>query len=65
MNINSKEHYDLMAQFERDNKLTPSHREKDKEWWKRGQVYENGEVNRNFIYFRQGYSFGKSIAQAD
>lgn len=63
MQLFSKEHYELLAQFEKQNNLTEDAREKDQEWWKRGYVYSNGETNRDFISYRKGYSFGKLIAQ--
>lgn len=40
-------------------------KEKSKEWWKRGQYYENGDVNNDFKMFLNGYSYGKSLANID
>ena len=68
--LDSKEHYDLMAEFE---KLFRSQsqggmwqfrgrveRERDKALWAKGYVYENGEVNQQFLAFRAGYMLGKA-----
>ena len=62
MTAGSKEFYEVLDTFE----MTANHmvrgrldRVKDKEWWSRGQVYENGEVNELFKLFRAGYSAGK------
>jgi hypothetical protein len=57
----SKEHYELMTQFEKQFKGKRLDREKDKALWAMGQVYENGEVNTLFQAFRLGYQLGKSI----
>ena len=57
--LNTKEHYDLMAKFERDFKGERLDREEDKELWKRGRIYQNGRVNDLFLAYRMGYSLGK------
>ncbi len=54
----TKEHYDLMASFEREHKHRGVAREKDKELWKRGAVYEDGHVNDLFLAYRKGYALG-------
>lgn len=56
--LNSKNHYDLISQFERDfphNRLD----KEEKSLWRIGQIYQNGEVNRLFLAYRQGYSLAK------
>jgi hypothetical protein len=54
----TKEHYELMASFEREHKHRRLAREKDKELWKRGAVYEDGHVNELFLAYRKGYALG-------
>ena len=54
----TKEHYDLMASFEREHKHCRLTREKDKALWKRGAVYEDGRVNELFLAYRKGYALG-------
>ena len=54
----TKEHYDLMSSFEREHKHRRLDREKDKENWKRGYVYEDGHVNALFVAYRKGHALG-------
>jgi hypothetical protein len=56
--LKSKEHYELMAQFEKEFRYRRLDREKSKEHWAAGNLYENGETNELFKAFRRGYSFG-------
>jgi hypothetical protein len=57
----SKEHYDLMAQFDKLFKHFRLDKENRSEW-SRGCIYQNGEVNELFKAFRQGYMLGKQDA---
>ena len=59
--IDTKEHYDLMAQFERSFRGLRFDREEDKELWKMGYVYQSGETNKLFLAYRMGYSYGKVV----
>ena len=54
----TKKHYDLMDSFERENKHRCIDREKNKDLWKIGNVYEDGHVNELFLAYRSGYSLG-------
>lgn len=56
--LGSKEHYELMYQFEKEFKHLRLDRE-DKELWEKGNIYQSGETNNLFLAYRQGYSFGK------
>jgi hypothetical protein len=58
--LKTKEHYDLMAQFEREFKGMRLDKE-DKELWHKGIIYQNGETNNLFDAFRRGYSLGKLV----
>jgi len=60
----TKEHYDLMAAFEREYKHRRLSRENDKDIWKSGNVYEDGNVNELFLAYRKGYAFGSSFGEA-
>lgn len=62
--ILSKEHMDLMCQFERDFKYERLDREEDKKLWSLGRIYQSGEVNRLFLAYRLGYSFRKGMEVA-
>lgn len=57
--LKTKEHYDLMAMFEKNFK----HRRLDKEpkeLWHKGIIYQDGHVNELFEVYRLGYAFGKT-----
>lgn len=54
----SGEIYKVMEQFERSC-TGRIDREKDKQDWKKGQWYENGETNKMFGMYLKGYSLGK------
>jgi len=59
--LHTKEHYDLMKQFEKDF----SHLRLDcenKTLWSKGIVYQNGEANNLFDAYRRGYAFGKAVS---
>ena len=59
--LGTKEHYDVMAQFEQQFKHRRLDREKDKALWKIGQVYQDGQVNDLFGVFLRGYQLGKQV----
>lgn len=58
MKLNDKEHYDLMAQFEKTYSYLRLDREKNFDYQKIGQLYESGETNELFKAYRAGYAFG-------
>ncbi len=61
MALFSKEHYELMAQFEK----TFSYRRLDKEakeLWAKGVVYQDGQTNELFLAFRQGVAYGQCVS---
>lgn len=62
MTLTSKEHYDLIAMFD---KIYAGHFRLDKEnkaMWSKGYVYQHGDANRLFNAFRQGVAYGKATA---
>ena len=62
MTLGSKEHQEIMEAFE-SLKLGRLDREDNKETWKRGNVYQDGQVNELFKIYRHGYSRAKSVYQ--
>jgi len=62
MELRTKEHYDLMLQFERDFRHWRLDRE-EKSWWPKGHIYQHGELNELFLAYRKGYALAKSIYQ--
>lgn len=60
MTIGSQELIDMMASFERECKEGRLDRE-DKELWKIGHYYQDGEVNKAWRWFQRGYSNGRAV----
>ena len=60
--LNSKEFYELMAQFEKDMKYGQLKRE-EKKMWPRKVYYCNGEVNNLFKIYMLGYQNAKCLAR--
>ena len=58
LKVTSKEHEDLMANFEQQFKVKPAREPKD--LWKHS-IYCDGYINRDFINFRNGYTLAKFI----
>lgn len=60
--LQTKEHIELMEQFERDCKQQIGRVDKEsKELWQRGIIYQDGNVNALFLVYRKGYAFGKCV----
>jgi hypothetical protein len=60
--LNTQEHIDLMAQFERE--VTGRRFDKeDKKLWPIGRIYQHGELNELFLTYRRGYALAKCIYQ--
>lgn len=59
--LNTKEHQDLIAQF--DKEFSHCRLDKEpKEFWPNGIIYQEGNINNLFIAYRSGYSLGKKVA---
>lgn len=60
MEIGSKEHCEMIEAFE---KFKPGRldKEADPKLWKIGHIYQDGEVNKMFKFFANGYSFGRCV----
>lgn len=57
MKVGTKEHYEMMEEFE---KWACGRFDKEpKEFWSKGMVYQNGEINEQFRMFCIGYSVGR------
>lgn len=59
MNLGSKEHYEILDNFEKNFNYLRLDRENDKELWKKGIIYQSGETNNMYNAFIIGYSFGR------
>ena len=64
MNINDREHYELMMQFEKSFPGNCYDRE-PKKLWAKGIIYENGIINEFFIKYRMGYAHRTCIANLE
>lgn len=64
MQLKDKEHYDLIAQFEKDKLFTRSRRfdKEDKAFWPKGNVYQDGTTNELFLAYRAGCAYGRATA---
>lgn len=60
--LKTQEHYDLMAQFEREFKGRRLDKEA-KDLWPMGRVYQDGQLNELFLAYRQGYALGKVMSR--
>jgi hypothetical protein len=61
MTLFSQTHYDLMKMFERE--FAGRRLDKEaKEFWAKGNVYQDGAVNDLFLAYRKGYAFGTAVA---
>ena len=64
--LHTKEHIDLMAQFERDCKAHIGRTDKEaKDLWARGIIYQDGKTNELFLLYRKGYAFGKCVERLE
>lgn len=61
MNIGSKEHYEILENFEKQFSQYNLTREENKDLWKKGYVYANGETNKLYQGFLSGYAFARCI----
>lgn len=61
MKLLGKEHYEIMAAFERSFPQEGRKDKEDKELWEKGNIYQDGDVNRLFLAFRCGVSYGLSV----
>lgn len=59
----SKEHYELIAAFERSRKERFD--KEDKSLWPKGIIYQDGRVNALFLAYRHGYAYAQADARSD
>lgn len=57
--LKSKEHEELVVQFEKDCKGVGRMDKEPKADWARGIIYQDGHVNDFFRIYRIGYAYGK------
>lgn len=59
MQIGTKEHHEILENFEKHYSHLRLDKEKSKGLWRKGQVYENGETNALYQAYIIGYGFGR------
>lgn len=64
MQITSKEHYELMTNFENNFRGSRFDRE-EKSMWPIGAVYQDGKVNELFKAYRMGYALHKAMVKLE
>ncbi len=60
MQVGTKEFYDILENFEKNFYHMRLDKEPE-EYWRRGQVYQNGETNNAYSAYIQGYSLGRVV----
>lgn len=58
--LNTKEHYDLIHEFEKAFKTFRLDKE-DKSMWEKSIIYQDGTVNSLFLAYRSGYMLGRCV----
>ena len=61
MTLFSKAHYDLLEMFEHEFKGEGRFDRETKDLWPKGNIYQNGEINRLFLAYRKGYALGSEL----
>jgi hypothetical protein len=61
--IQTKEHYDLMAQFENDYRKQFRLDKEPKELWPKGCIYQHGMANQLFLAYRKGFAYGEAVSR--
>ena len=61
--LNTKEHQELIAAFERNYGKGLRLDKEGKELWKNGHIYQSPETNIAFNFFSKGYAYGKCCHQ--
>jgi hypothetical protein len=62
--LNTQEHYDLIAMFERLPAVKGFRLDKEpKDLWPKGHIYQHGELNELFLMYRHGYAYGKAVSR--
>jgi hypothetical protein len=57
--LKTQEHIDLIAMFEKE--FSGRFDKQSKSLWPMGRIYQDGQVNEQFLAYRKGYAFGKAV----
>lgn len=59
MQVKTQEHIDMMAMFERE---FSGRKDKEREeLWVMGRIYQDGQVNEQFLAYRKGYALARGV----
>ena len=61
MKIGSKEHQEILENFEKNFSDLRLDKEENKQLWRKGIVYQNGETNKLYNVFILGYGFARVV----
>jgi len=61
MFIETQEHHEMMYEFDKLHKTTP--KREPFSIWHTGYLYQDGEINKEFIAFRKGYALAKHLCR--
>lgn len=61
--LTSREHAELMEQFERE--FSGRMDREAKEYWPKGNVYQDGRVNELFLAYRRGVAYGRAVERME
>lgn len=65
MTLNSQEHIEMMAMFERvaRKEFHGRYDKEDKALWPKGNIYQDAYMNERFLAFRHGVAYGQAIGR--
>jgi len=59
MQVKTREHYELIEQFESE--FPGRHDKEDRDLWRIGRIYQDGQLNELFLAYRRGYALAQAI----
>ena len=62
MTLKSKEHYEVIEMFKKTFGYGYRLDMEPKEFWSKGAVFQDGELNKLFLAYRSGVAYGKAAA---
>ena len=63
--LNTKEWQELTFQFEKDCHGEGNFAKEPKNLWSKGVVYQDGHINKFFLMYSKGYSYGKTAERLE
>lgn len=63
MQLTTQQHYELIAQFEKEFRTEGRLTREAKELWPRGHIYQDGRLNELFLAYRKGCAYGLALSR--